>query len=182
VRLFFALEMPPPVRATLAELLERLRPLGRGVRWVDAEAIHLTLRFLGEIEPARLEALTAAARSGTGSCSALRLRTGGLGAFPERGRARVVWIALSDEDGALAALHAALEAALERQGFGREQRPFAPHLTLGRVRQGGDPRPALARVAAPEPVLFGAQEYVLMESHLDPGGARYKMCARFGLQ
>jgi 2'-5' RNA ligase len=182
MRLFFALEMPAEVRQTLAETIARLRPLSRGVRWVDAAGIHLTLRFLGEVQMERLEAIGTAARSGTSDSRALRLRTGSLGVFPERGLPRVVWIGLADDGGALAALQVALESAMEQEGFGRERRPFSPHLTLGRVKEGGDPRPVLARVAAPEPVAFRVGEFVLMESHLGPGGARYQARARFALR
>lgn len=182
MRLFFALEMPPSVRQRLAALVEPLRRKAAGVRWVDPHGIHLTLRFLGEVQPERLEAIVAAARAGLDGRPAPRLRTGELEVFPERGRPRVVWVGVEDEAGALADLHRALEGALEPLGFAPEGRPYSPHLTLGRVREGGDPRRALSEVTAPEPLSFRVAEAVLMESLLGDAPARYEVRARFALR
>jgi 2'-5' RNA ligase len=173
--------MPPQVRSALAGLIERLRPVTRGVRWVRADGVHLTLRFLGEVEAHRLEAIVSAVRSGTAGHPPLRMRTDGLGTFPERGRPRVAWLGLVDEAGTLASLRDALERALERAGFARETRAFHPHLTLGRVRAGADPAAVLSRTPPPAPVPFEADEFVLMESEVGPQGARYTPHARFPL-
>jgi 2'-5' RNA ligase len=181
VRLFFALEMPAEVRQALAGVVERLRPRAPAVRWVRPEGIHLTLRFLGEVEEPRLGAIVAAARS-LPAGGALRLRTGGLGAFPARGRPRVVWLGLEESGAALRALKEGLEAALERIGFAPEGRDWSPHLTLGRIKPGGDPRAALAATAAPAALEFELREFVLMESRLEPSGARYERRAAFPLE
>jgi 2'-5' RNA ligase len=180
MRLFFAIEIPAEVRAGLAAVVERLRPRAPEVRWVRPEGIHLTLRFLGEVGEARLGEIVAAARR-VGSGGPLRLRTGGLGSFPDRGRPRVVWVGVEERGAALRRLREDLEAALGRIGFPPEERGWSPHLTLGRVRPGGDPRPALAAASAPEAREFEAREFVLMESCLDPAGARYERRAAFPL-
>lgn len=180
MRLFFAIEMPPEVRAELAALVERLRPRAEGVRWVRPEGIHLTLRFLGEVGPERLEPIVAAGRA-VPAGEAPRLRLGDLGAFPGRGRPRVIWVGLEEAGAALDRLREGLESELERAGFAREGRDWSPHLTLGRVRPGGDPRASLAAGAAPASLEFEAREFVLMESRLEPSGARYERRAAFPL-
>lgn len=181
MRLFFAVEISEALRADVEDLIGRLRARGRGIRWADPKGIHLTLRFLGEVEPGRLEAIARAGRAAGERSSALRLRSGGLGTFPERGLPRVVWLGVEDTDGALGRLHAALEEALEGAGLGREGRPLSPHLTLGRVRPGADPRRALEGVGGPAARGFEAGDFVLMESVLGPSGARYEARSRFAL-
>lgn len=181
MRLFFAVQTPEALRAELGALIERLRSWGSGVRWVPPTGIHLTLRFLGEVEGSRLESILEAGRAGAAGAPRLRLRSGGLGTFPERGRPRVVWVGVQDEAGGLLRLHASLEGALEGAGLAREERPFSPHLTLGRVRPGADPRRALAQAPALAPRAFEVDELVLMESFLGPQGARYETRARFAL-
>lgn len=181
MRLFFAVEMPPEVRPALTALLERLRSVVRGVRWVQPEGIHLTLRFLGEVEPDRLDSIVDAVRIGTAGHPPLQLRTHVLGTFPDRGRPRVAWLGLVDEAGTLGSLYGALERALEGVGFTPEGRPFMPHITLGRVRLGANPGPALDRIPPPRPASFEVHEFVLMESTLSPKGARYTPWARFPL-
>jgi 2'-5' RNA ligase len=179
LRLFFALEMPAEVRAALAVIIERLRQRAPGVRWVRPEGIHLTLRFLGEVEAARLESIVAAAR-GMRTGGTLLLRTGDLGVFPARGRPRVVWVGLEERGEGLRRLQSGLDAALERIGFDRDDRDGSPHLTLGRVKPGGDPRAALA-AAAPASREFEVREFVLLESRLQPSGAIYERRAAFPL-
>ncbi len=181
MRLFFALELPESLRAELDALVEALRPLARGVRWVRAGGMHLTVRFLGEVEDDRQETLAQAGRAAAARSSPPRLRSGALGAFPARGLPRVIWLGVEDADGSLGALHQALETALEGAGFGRESRPFSPHLTLGRVRPGADPRRALEGARAFPPREFRPAELVLMQSFLDAGGARYDARQRLAI-
>ncbi|MEE8538110.1 MAG: RNA 2',3'-cyclic phosphodiesterase [Acidobacteriota bacterium] len=181
MRLFFAVEMPPEVQAPLAELIDSLRSAEPGVRWVKAAGLHLTLRFLGELHEERLEAIVAAVRFGTAGCPPLFLRTAEFGTIPQRGRPRVVWMGLLDESGSLEGLHTALNGTLEQSGFSRETRPFRPHVTLGRVRQGARPGRLLEQTVPPRPIPFVVREFVLMQSELGPQGACYTPRARFPL-
>ncbi|MEE9218251.1 MAG: RNA 2',3'-cyclic phosphodiesterase [Acidobacteriota bacterium] len=181
MRMFFALEMPQEVCAPLARLIEPLRARARSVRWVNPAAIHLTLRFLGSVEPEQLDSILTAARCATGGKPRLCLRTTDLGTFPGGGRPRVIWIGLEDLDGSLHGLHDSLETALEQGGIPREPRAFSPHLTLGRVRRGADARGALSGARPPLPVAFEVGEVVLMASLLEPQGARYEVRSRLPL-
>lgn len=163
-----------------------LLPELRGVRWAAERQLHFTLKFLGDVEEERIEAArratAAAARGGPGS---FRLALEGLGAFPPKGAARVVWAGCGAGAEALASLAATVEEAFDAAGFPREERPFSPHLTLARVR---DPlsgrRLAQALPSVPEEpfgtVLVGS--IVLYRSDLSPAGPDYSELLRVALE
>nr|MQY55587.1 RNA 2',3'-cyclic phosphodiesterase [Dehalococcoidia bacterium] len=136
IRAFIAIELPDPVKDSLSSLEDRLRPAEHPyVKWVDPQGIHLTLKFLGNIAadqvPRIIEAITLASQ-GT---SPLKLQIGGLGAFPNLQRPRVIWVAVTGEVDPLIALQRGIDQALVPLGFAIEKRPFSPHLTLGRLRE-----------------------------------------------
>ncbi|MBI4594160.1 MAG: RNA 2',3'-cyclic phosphodiesterase, partial [Candidatus Rokubacteria bacterium] len=167
---------PDAVRAALGAEIAGLRPLARGVAWVAAENLHVTLKFLGEVDPDRLDRVAAALATVASGRAPFDLVVEGLGAFPSATRPRVVWAGLARGAHALAALAVSVEDALAGLGFAREARPFASHVTLGRARE-PRPDPSLARaigVAASR--AFGAarvDRVTLMGSELHPRGARY---------
>lgn len=177
MRLFVALDLPAPVRDDLAAAQSRLRRGGHAVRWASVAGLHLTLQFLGEADPGLAPALLAAlaripARDFT-------LRLGGLGAFPSLDRPRVIWAGLAGDLGPLAELQAAVVRATGPLGFIPEDRPFAPHLTLGRARQDGGGAQiqrlatALRAVAPPAPLAWPAGRPLLYESRSTPRGVVY---------
>jgi RNA 2',3'-cyclic 3'-phosphodiesterase len=141
IRAFVALDLDEPMRARLEELIGELRDRLEDVRWVRPEGIHLTLRFLGYARRDRLEALIDPLRGLANECPAGAAEVSGLGTFPERGRARVLWIGIHVPRSVLR-LQQACERAAVAAGFEAETRPFAPHLTLGRGREPA-PRPTL---------------------------------------
>jgi 2'-5' RNA ligase len=184
-RLFVALEPPDPVRRRLAALADELRRAagrhGEEVRWVPPANVHLTLQFLGAVPEERVAAVETALRAAAGEARPLSLAVHGVGGFPNARRPRVVWAGLQGELAPLAALVAALGARLAKLGYPPEDRPFSPHLTLGRAREGrGAPglAGALAGVAQEAPAPWRAAELVLFESHLSPRGPRYEAIAR----
>ncbi len=183
MRLFVALELPPEVKEAAARMQDRLKPSGAGVKWVRPEGMHLTLKFLGEVEDERLPGLPGALDRACRGRGALELELAGCGAFPGRGRPRVVWLGVAGQVGELAGLARALEESLARLGFAPEKRPFKAHLTLGRVRQGGRGRRApdtrelsrlLAGLGAWQGPSFRAGKLALMQSTLTPRGAIYQ--------
>jgi RNA 2',3'-cyclic 3'-phosphodiesterase len=136
LRAFIAVEIPPgihqaiekqtaPVRAAITPSL---------IRWVAVENIHLTVKFLGDVSPANVEMLEQMLCAEVGHHSAFELEFGGLGAFPSSKRPRILWIGIQAPAG-LAALQHGIEAATATLGYPGEQRPFSPHLTIGRVKQ-----------------------------------------------
>ena len=170
------------MRARLAEAVERLRPLAPGVAWVARDNVHLTLKFLGNVETARLGEVERALAAAAAARPAFDLDVQGLGAFPTRTRARVLWAGVSAGAAETAALAAAVDDALAALGFAREGRTFAAHVTLGRVRE---PRahPRLAE-ALDVATAFGHQRVArisLMKSELSPRGARYTELAGLSL-
>jgi 2'-5' RNA ligase len=187
-RLFVALEPPEPVRRRLAAVADELRRAagraGDEVRWVRPENVHLTLQFLGAVPEERVAAVEAALRDAAAGGRPLSLSLHGAGGFPNARRPRVLWAGLEGDLAPLAALAADLGARLAKLGFPPEDRPFSPHLTLGRAREGrGAPglAGALARAAQAEATPWRATELVLFESHLSPRGPRYEAVARIAL-
>jgi len=170
------------VRACLAEAAEGLRLLAPGVAWVTRENLHLTLKFLGNVETPRLAEVEGALAAAAAARPTYELDVRGLGAFPTRTRARVLWAGVGAGADETAALAAGVDAALAALGFAREGRDFAAHITLGRVREPrANPRLAEALDAG---AAFGRQRVgriALMRSELSPRGARYTELASLSL-
>jgi len=138
--------------------------------------MHLTLKFLGEIQPRDLSDIDEVLRKIAASASPTRARLRGMGSFPHLRRPRVIWIGLEPDDDRLAALHSSLQEALQEIGFPREKRGFRPHLTLGRVRSGRGKSSLVEAVESNAEVDLGylqIDEVTLFESDLTPQGAIY---------
>jgi RNA 2',3'-cyclic 3'-phosphodiesterase len=179
-----AVLLPADVRAALATEIERLRAQARGVGWVAPENLHLTLKFLGGVEPDRLERVSTALQTTAVAASPFELTLRGLGAFPSPTRPRVIWAGVHAGGDALGALAARVDAALSRLEFPREDRPFSAHVTLGRVREPSrDPAltVALAAGAARDFGRVPVAQVALMRSDLSPRGARYTALATWAL-
>ena len=192
IRAFVALELPEDARATCAETMARARnQLGaeaRLVRWVDPEGIHLTMKFLGSVRGERIgEIVDSLARDLADSVTA-ELAIGSLRMFPDPRAPRVIWLTLQGDLAGLRASQERVEVALTPLGFPREKRPFQPHLTLGRVREGTtmEQLTQIGHLASVWPAATGQPFHVtsisLMQSHLSPGGARYTRIAAFPLK
>lgn len=176
MRLFVAIDPSAEQRSELQRLQQRLDGLLDGVRWVPRASLHLTLKFLGEQEAARLEAIVEAMREAALSAGPFTLQFGGAGAFPSPQRPRIIWAGVARGEGPLGALARSLEAALTGRGFPAERRPFRAHLTLGRARRPLPERafPGLlaaeAGFSTPPGLVRSLQLYA---STLSPRGARY---------
>ena len=135
MRLFIAINLPADVRSEVIAATTTLRAAAPDIAWVDEDRLHLTLKFLGEVDPSRVDELTAATAAVAGQHRELMMALGGIGAFPNFRRARVVWMGIEHE-ARLELLHHDIELACESLGFEIEGRAFRPHLTLGRVKRG----------------------------------------------
>lgn len=179
MRLFIAIEVPEEIKERVYRAIEPVKALKADVRWVTPAGFHLTLKFLGEVDERGLEEVKAA----LGGLSAILPATGattmrvqGAGAFPGLKNPRVVWIGAEEPSGQLAAIQSDLESRLEAQGFPREDRPFHPHLTVGRVKSSKRTRELADGLSALKGLLFGEfplEEVVLFKSDLKPAGAVY---------
>ncbi len=175
MRLFLAVFPPAAVQRAAFACIEALRRPGDGVSWVKPENLHYTLRFLGELGEDGARRAGEAAGEAAAQSRAFAAALGGLGAFPDARRARVIWAGMSEGAEALVTLARDLDRALAKRGFGAADKPFSAHLTLGRVRTPGtDWSAALAaqRVAAPQ-AGFGVERICVVESRLSPGGSIY---------
>jgi len=187
LRTFVAIELPAEARAALASAQAELRgALGErasSIRWVDAASAHLTLKFLGDTPESAVGGVEAALRGALARTGAFELRTGALGCFPSGRSPRVIWLGLEGDLDPLAAARDAVEQAIGPLGWPTEARPFAPHLTLGRVR----PDASLAErvgigkacgtIWPPPATRIAVAGVSLMRSELGPQGARYTRLA-----
>jgi len=175
MRLFVALPVGGEVETELRRWLKQFQSRGWPVRWVRQEGLHLTLKFLGEVADDRLPAVEEAFVTACAGTPRLTLSTREFAAFPSTRRPRILWAGF-DADPALELLAHRIEQQFENLAFPVEGRPFRPHVTLGRVKEGawlpGDVAAELeeARPAA----MFLADRAALFESRLGPGGAQYR--------
>lgn len=176
IRSFIAIDIGDAVRRGLEALIQELRGSDAQVGWVRVEGIHLTLKFLGNVEPETIERVKPVLADIASGTSRIHIEPAGCGAFPTIRSPRVIWVGLRGQMGELAELARRIETAMVPLGFQPEDRPFKPHLTLGRVkgpRRLDVLREILSRHMdfAAEP--FDAAEVVLYKSDLRPDGARY---------
>jgi 2'-5' RNA ligase len=183
-RLFVAITLPAEVKSRIEAAQRELRPdlPEKGVSWTRPEQFHLTLRFLGNVEVARFEALRAALSNACANIEPLSLRAAGIGFFPRARAPRVVWVGISDQEDRLPALHAAVQSATDDFTAEKSQEKFTGHVTLGRFK---NIQPNAARILVEqgrgmEPIVFGdwiANEIEIIRSQLSPQGARHTALA-----
>ncbi len=188
IRAFIALAISSSAKSALANVMQRLAEQApTGVRWVDPAGMHLTLKFLGNVEPGLVDGIIEAMARPAAGASPFSIHLSGLGVFPNERRPRVLWAGVEGGLDALRELREQIEEAVSGLGFPRERRPFSPHLTLGRVREpvsSGSLRRISAAVTSTslEPTGPWLVESVqLMRSTLTPGGARYSALASIPL-
>ncbi|HLZ00171.1 MAG TPA: RNA 2',3'-cyclic phosphodiesterase [Candidatus Angelobacter sp.] len=183
MRVFIALDIPAEIRARLAEYIERVRRYALDARWVKPESLHITLKFVGEINAALLEQMKAAMSSV--KSSPFEVKFAEIGYFPGAKSARVFWTGVHAPE-TLAHLASSIDGQLEPLGIAVEKAAYRPHLTLARAGTAGTQSLRLLQKqleAEPSP-QFGtmtAQEYFLYQSTLSPQGARYAKLERFAL-
>ncbi len=189
LRTFIAIPLSEEIHAKLGgvqRLLKRTGPEGT-VRWVDPSSIHLTLHFLGDILPERVEPVRAALSVVSRNARPFEFEVGKLGAFPNASRPRVVWVGVQDASSWLSLLHDTVNEAMAGLGFTPEERRFSPHLTLGRVQRNADSRDVRAlgdTIAQTEIGTLGivpAREIIFFRSILTPSGAEYTALHTFRL-
>lgn len=180
IRAFIAVNLSVDILSRISELSEELQRQCSGVpvRWVPAENMHLTLKFLGDVSVSNVEILQKILTKVGASHNACEISAGGVGAYPKIQKPRVLWVGLEAPQ-ELYALQNAIEGESEKLGYPREGRPFSPHLTIGRVQKNAT-KQDIARLAGVLEALnigfLGAtriQEVHLYRSELRPGGAKY---------
>ena len=177
MRVFIAVEINEEVRGRIAQAQQGLRAVG-GIKWVEPENFHLTLKFLGEVELGLVSRLANDLGAVAASCAGFDMVFRGAGVFPNEHRPRVVWMGIEEGLKQLFALALKVEEVCQALGFAAEHRPFSAHLTLGRAREAGAMLPALAAgLKALEGKSFGQTpvNYItIMESTLTRTGPIYR--------
>ena len=136
VRAFIAIQLPKSIKSALSELQERLKRGGyTSIKWVAPDSIHLTIKFLGDIDSGAVPEITEAMSEAIGGITEFQLELTEVGAFPNLRTPRVVWVGIGGDTAKLTTIRDAIERALIPSGFTPEKRAFSPHLTLGRVRE-----------------------------------------------
>jgi 2'-5' RNA ligase len=135
IRSFLALDPPEEILREIGRVQDRLRKLIHGdVRWARPESIHLTLKFFGDIPERDVANISAVAGKAAAEVGPFDLTIGGAGVFPDPHRPRIIWLGMSGDVARLVTFQQGMELALREIGFAREERPFRPHLTLGRIK------------------------------------------------
>jgi 2'-5' RNA ligase len=179
-RTFIALDLADEVADDLVAAQQELATVGAAVRWVERANLHLTLKFLGDVEDAELAEVCRAAEEVAAAAEPCDFAVRGLSAVPPAGHLRMVWAGVTEPTGRLTALQAALEDRAEAMGFKREDRAYRPHLTLGRVRSGRNVAELRRAVAALAEADYGqtyAHRLVVYGSRLTPEGPVYTALA-----
>lgn len=171
MRCFVAIDMPPAARAALAGVQDALRRAGADVRWVGPETLHLTLRFLGDVDAPTASALGADLAAAAAARGPLPLALEGAGLFPT-----VVWAGCR---GDLAPLAAAVDAIATSRGLPPDGKPFVAHVTIGRVKSARNLERLRAALPSGPIAAFEAREMVLMRSTLRPQGPVYEPLGAF---
>lgn len=134
MRAFIAIELPPEIKNSLAELQNQLKSSGADVKWVKPDNIHLTLKFLGEIDQSKLDKISKILEDISREKKSFPLRLASVGAFPKINYPRVIWAGIDAGDSETKEIAKELEAEIAKVGIPKEDRPFSSHITIGRTR------------------------------------------------
>lgn len=186
LRLFFAVPLDDAPRRAIAKVRDELRQVPAPVKWVEDENLHFTLKFLGETPAERVPELCAVATAIAQRHAVIDVALRGVGAFPNARAPRVVWAGLAEGAEPLSALADDLDNALAEASLAaRETRPFAAHVTLGRVREPVRRDELTAEIELAGALDFGrmrCDHFVLMRSELSRRGPTYTIQERFNLR
>lgn len=185
IRTFVAVPVPSVALGTLSEIQNRFKKLGLHASWTRPGNIHLTLKFLGDTDPQRIPEIKTALSGAVSIHAPFRVSLGEVGVFPGWKKPRVVWVGLKDPDRHLVSVQSAVETALEPLGWPREDRPFSPHLTLGRIKspKGCDRlRREMTELDPIDPNPFQVTSLSLIQSELTPKGSIYTVLETISLQ
>lgn len=176
IRAFIAVEIDRSLKQKISELISKLKKSDTNIKWVNENQIHFTLKFLGNIEESKVQAISTVLKSITSHSKEFALTLSDIGAFPNMRRPRVIWIGADKGAGNLKILADKIEIELEKLGFEKEKREFKSHLTLGRVR-------SLKNIENLEKIInetdfqppneIKIDKLVLFQSTLTPKGAIY---------
>jgi 2'-5' RNA ligase len=184
MRLFFAVKISDAIRADVEAAVKSFPLRNPPWHWIPTGNMHLTLKFLGEVDERFLGELKEAGAAAAAEARPFRVAYGAFGGFPNLSNPRVIFFEAKEGAGELAKLARSLETLVEPLGIERERRPFKAHLTLARIKE-PLPRGMMERLGSVPPLPATAAQtvdrFMLMRSHLAPSGATYEEVAGFAL-
>jgi RNA 2',3'-cyclic 3'-phosphodiesterase len=176
VRVFIAIPLPADIKAKLSIVQQQFRVIPSEATWVREAGFHITLKFLGEVEAARIEPINSCLLEAVHCCAPFPLTFCGVGVFPHEHSPRVLWVGVEEKTGRLRRLQREVALRLARIGFPQEDRAFAAHLTLARLKRVSQRAKFLECLKQHRDTVFGHMDVhhiELLESQLHPAGARY---------
>ncbi len=183
IRTFIGIFPPPRIQSAIADILLPLKPDTPAIRWEKQEKFHITVKFLGDVLPEQLRQLQSSLNQEGRSIRRFEIPLKAIGCFPAKHSPKIVWIgSLSNENTLLVDCFQAVENACTSAGFKREERPFHPHITLGRVK--GKISENLIKMIENttfEPLQFLCTELLIMKSDLSPSGSAYSQLSSIPL-
>jgi len=187
-RAFIAIDTPPAFKIQIEEILTELNAIHLPVRWEKPYKLHLTLKFLGDIDSGNLEKVKTALHEIASKYKPFWVRYSGFGFFPNPGNPRIIWVGCTPLSPDLEHLYGDIEDSCNKLGFEKEKREFHPHITIGRVKQrsGKGRGPVADLTNRVENITFHtiedeAHSILLMKSDLRPGGSEYSILKQFSL-
>jgi RNA 2',3'-cyclic 3'-phosphodiesterase len=188
IRTFIAIDTPPEFKIQMEKILTELHPVRVPVRWEQPYKLHLTLKFLGDVDSIILEKLKLTLAGPALNHRPFWLRYNGFGFFPHSGNPRIIWVGCTPLSPGLEHLYNDIEDLCQKFGFEREKREFHPHITIGRVKdRSGKERQRITDLTNRiENITFDTiedevQSILLMKSDLRPGGSEYSILKQFSL-
>ncbi|HHF98236.1 RNA 2',3'-cyclic phosphodiesterase [Candidatus Aerophobetes bacterium] len=183
MRVFIAVELPESVKRSIYNLQKRMVDNINRIKWVSPDSLHITLKFLGEVEERRLKDISEVADKVASKFSSFFIKMEEVGIFPERGVPRVIWVGISEGSFELSSIAKQIDEGLFEKGFPRERKKWVPHITLGRVKRLQNPE--IIKKFTKENIKgekTKVEAITLMQSNLTPQGAIYKSLERFFLK
>ncbi|MEK6598961.1 MAG: RNA 2',3'-cyclic phosphodiesterase [Deltaproteobacteria bacterium] len=174
IRTFIAIELPAKIIDGLKEIQDELKDGTNKVTWVKPENIHLTIKFLGDIEADKIDSIVGLLEGAAAKSRSFDISAKGVGCFPTIDNPRVLWVGIEEGNVNMAALYNNIEDALSAIGFAKEERPFKPHLTLGRIKFLKDKKGLKERIERFKDITLGqymVDSICLFQSRLTPEGA-----------
>lgn len=183
LRCFIAIEIPEVIKREMSAITDILRTTGADVKWISAENMHLTLKFLGKTRESVIARIAEALGKKMSSYSPFYITISHVGCFPDRRRPRILWIGV-DQTEVMKKLHSDIEREMEQFGFTAENRAFHAHITIGRIRSQRRVRPVIRKLdeyASHNCGTYEVRNISLIKSELNPAGPRYETLAEIPL-
>ncbi len=175
IRTFIAISVPEEVKKRISDLQSNLKRYGAYIKWISSDSMHITLKFLGDVEESGIDTIAEAVREASSSQQPFTISVSSTGIFPNIRRPRVFWVGVEKGKEILISLAAKIEKACSELGFDPEKRSFSAHLTLGRVKSLKNIDDTLSAMNSTgfQGGSFRVEEIIVMKSELNPRGAKY---------